>query len=553
MNLIQKAVSYLIPTNRENVPNESRGVLSTYVPNVGSWGQPNTANGPIADIYGSITPQRMREIILKTPTASAAINAILDFATGVKIAARNTDPAQKPPFHATQYVLDLLKRPNPQDTQRKLTRKVLRDLEVLGYSLVEIERNRTGGVANLWVLDPGLIRIDFDKHGSIKGFNQIDNVSGIPIVTPVSQGGDGIHTWTPDDVLYFSLDAISESMYPQSRVAMLFALAVVEALMVAFIGGRFTDSNIPFGVMDLGDITEDELKAAIGIWNQQVESTDHPEHRILFTGSKGSGAKWLPFGYNLSELEAPEILSRVRLMILGILGVTVQEIGEADDVNKSNGYNLSFTFKKRAIEPLLDEFIETVTRFLVHQALGFRDLELYYEDIDSRDELLQSQIDDLRLKAGIVSINQVRNRDGDENTPGGDEPTVSLGNSVIPVSMLKDFAAVQLEALQMINLQTKVGIMQALQAMQQPQVDPATGEVKPPAPLPPLASLPLVRGMQPPEKFTTIDGSGSSTTKFKEPKPAMKPGGQTGAPNPAAPRGPTETAQRAGVRKDNLK
>src|SRR5258708_1584783 len=114
---------------------------------------------------------------------------------------------------------------------------------------------------------------------------------------------------------------------------------------------RFTDSNIPFGVFDLGDVTEHELRLAIDNWNAQGRAGN----RIMMTGSKGAGSKWIPFGYHLKDLEATELLKEFRMKQMGILGVTMNELGESQDINRSNGYNLSFTFKKRGVEPVLDE------------------------------------------------------------------------------------------------------------------------------------------------------------------------------------------------------
>jgi hypothetical protein len=522
----------------------SSGVISEYVP-----GSPSSIGQPrdnIADAYGQITAARMREIILKTPTAGAAINAILDYSSGVVVKVRNADPAKLAPVRASKFVADLMDNPNPQDDERAFRRKVLRDMLVLGFGAVEIEPGRDGSaVANLYALDAGNLQIDYDKHGTILGYNQLD-VNGNPV-----RGKDGVHTFTPEQVIYYPLDPRSESQYPMSRVQQLFACAVIEQLMLSYIGGRFQNGNIPFGVFDLGDITEDEIKAAIALWNEQIQEQDQPDHRIIMTGSKG-GAQWIPFGNTLSELEAPLLLSAVRNYILGILGVTVNELGESDSVNKSNGFNLSYTFKKRAIEPLLDVFVGRTTFQLLRNALGFRDLELYYEDIDSRDELLQAQIDDVYLKTGAISINFVRNRKGMPSIEGGEEPTINLGASQIPVSMIREFAEIQRDALKLAVLQAEVGIMQAIQQMSTPQLDaegkPVPGTGKPPE-MTPITSLPLLRMMQPPERFVTPDASGSSSFKFDMPAPKVKPTTNTA---PTAPRGKVEAAQRAGARKDNM-
>src|SRR5262249_12602389 len=155
------------------------------------------------------------------------------------------------------------------------------------------------------------------------------------------------------------------------------------------IGGKFTESNVPFGMLDLGDVSPKELDTAINYWNAQVKK----QHRIVVTGSKG-GSKYYQFGYHLKDLEATKPLFTNRGQIMGIMGVTANELGESQDINKSNGYNLSYTFKKRAIEPLLNEFCATTTKRFIYESKGYRDVEMYYNEIDSRDELIQAQIDD---------------------------------------------------------------------------------------------------------------------------------------------------------------
>lgn len=90
MNLLQKrrSVSLLL----------SPVVFSAFVPGIASSrGPTNVVNTSPGDIYSSITQQRMRDIVLKTPTAAGAMNATLDYVTGVKLKPRNIDPPSSPP------------------------------------------------------------------------------------------------------------------------------------------------------------------------------------------------------------------------------------------------------------------------------------------------------------------------------------------------------------------------------------------------------------------------------------------------------------------------
>lgn len=450
---------------------EARGTVSGFTLGVSPlWGQPypEQASG---DAEGMITRQRMREVVLRTPTAGACMNAILDFAGGIKIGVRNVDHSKPVAAGQAKMINRIMKKPNDNQTGRQFMLTLLRDLVTFGYAAVEIVRTTDyHRPVQMWVMDSARLRIDFDEHGYIKGYDMLD-ARGMPIVnghkttdasdmynfphgntmgatsgpigdTAPPSGYEGtasdtdLHGWNPDEVIFFSLNPISESAYPHSRIVQLFSAALLEDLMIQFISERFTDSNIPFGVFDLGDVTETELRLAIDNWNDQGKAGN----RILMTGSKGSGSKWIPFGYHLKDLEATGLLAEFRMKIMGILGVTMQELGESQDVNKSNGYNLSFTFKKRAIEPPLDEITETFTARLLWDVLGYADAELYYEEIDSRDDFLMSTIDTNYEKIGILKINEIRNRKGLENIPGGEEALIFTGNSWVPVDMLRRMA-----------------------------------------------------------------------------------------------------------------
>jgi hypothetical protein len=467
-NLLQKAIRTLvrIPSRSSN---PARGTVSGFVPGISPlWGQPypEQASGEAA---GLISRQRMREIVLRTPTAAASVNAILDFSSGVKIGLRNVDAAKPVAKNQALKVSRIMSQPNANQTKRQFMLTLMRDIATFGYGAIEIVK--TGDPdrpVDMWVMDAARLRIDFDEHGFIKGYDMLD-AAGKPILSKPAknspydfpsgmnmgvtnmrsvpqgqsadvaanpQAGTDLHGWEPGEVMLFSLHPISESVYPQSRIVQLFTTAVLEDLMMQFIADRFTDSNIPFGVFDLGDVTEIELKTAIDNWNTQGQQGN----RILMTGSKGTGSKWIPFGYHLKDLEAVALLSELRGKIMGILGVTANELGESQDVNKSNGYNLSFTFKKRAVEPLLDEITDTLTRRLLWDTLGFTDVEFYYEEIDSRDDFLMSQIDDKYMKLGIFKPNEIRNRKGLTSEPGGDESLVFTGASYIPLDMLRTMA-----------------------------------------------------------------------------------------------------------------
>jgi HK97 family phage portal protein len=504
--LLTKSIRTIV----NQVQKASRGTLSSYVLNAPpEYGQPLPL---AADPAGLITMERMREVALKTATVAACVNTILDFSDNVPPVLAHRDPSKKVDPQRKDYLDDLLNRPNPNDTFLQFFHQIRHDLTVLGMAAVEIERDVNGNVANLWVMDMARIRIDYDEHGTLLGYDEID-ARGMPV-----KGPDGVHGWLPEDVILFRRDPISSSLYGNSRLTQLFVCAVIEDLMLHFIGTRFTDSNIPFGVMDLGDISEDELQFAINSWNSQALK----QHRILLTGSKG--AKWYPFGYHLKDLEAVQLLLEVRRKIMSILGVTENELGESSDVNKSNGYNLSYTFKKRAIEPPTREICGTLSRRLLWDELGWIDLQYTFDEIDSRDELVQAEIDKSYLQTGIYTFNHVANRKGLPSIAGGDTRMVFTGSAWLPVKDLAAFSDAQLAA---------------LQAVVQSAADDGEGGQGSSSVSPPLIRAPAM-----PEKFTTPDGSGSSTVKVRYP---------TKKENGGRARGNVQTMRNQGLRKEDTR
>jgi hypothetical protein len=479
----------------------------------------------------------MREIVMRTPTASACLNAILDFASAVEIKIRNVDPALPAPVTTLNVLQDYMVRPNPQDSWLQFKLALFRDLVTIGWAAVEIEKDDAGGVANLWTLDAARLYIDFDENGIIQGYDMLD-VRGMPI-----HGPDGTHAWKPDEVIFYRLNPVTYSRYPASRINQLYVLGVIEDMMMAFIGSRFTESNIPFGLLDLGDVSPKELDTAINYWNTQVKK----QHRIVVTGSKGNGAKYYSFGYHLKDLEATNLLAAIRGQIMGIMGVTSNELGESQDINKSNGYNLSYTFKKRAIEPLLNEFCATTTKRLIYERLGYKDVEMYYDEIDSRDELIQAQIDDAYLKNGVLTINMVKNRKGLPSVKGGDTPMIETSTGAIPVAMVDAFAQAQLAGLMAAVAET----YQAIQSAQQQAVDEEGNPVGPaPSKLPNMIDLPLIRPPLPPDTGHTPLGEGRSGMKFKYPTASQLGGNKQNSPQ-QKPRGPVQAARNVGIRKED--
>ncbi len=524
MNAVQRvvaAVAKLVGYGDVDVEKASRGAIGDYL--LGQdprYGQPRLSRGDMQSGGTYITNSRMREIALKSDTVAAIVNAIVDYVTSVPLRAVPIDHSQEPPKNKTARIMRQLRKPNPQTNGQEFLRALVRDIAVLGYGAVEVVHG-PGGL-ELWNLDATKLSIDFDEHGTILGYDQL-NAEGVPI-----RGEDGMHAWEPEDVILFRHDAVTWSVYPMSRVEQLYTAAIVESLMLNFVGQKYVDSNIPFGVFDLGDLTDQELQDAIDRWDTQADSP----HRLVLTGSKG-GAKFISFHDDLQRLEAPALLTEVRTRIMSVFGATTNEL--AFVMREGSGSdNLSYTFKKRCVEPFLATITAALSTRLIAEVLGFADLELVHEEIDSKDEQTEAQISEILLKMGVMTINELRSTKQLPKVDGGDSPYLYTPTGAIPVSLLEDMAKAQLQAVQAAARQAVASAKstelanKGAQAGMNPDGTPKQH---------PDVLAPSPRAARPPDQTGSPDASRGGGTSVRLPHPDQsikpaKPGGVTGVKAP---------------------
>lgn len=435
----------------------------------------------------------MREIAMKSDTVASIVNSIVDFTSGVKIRCVPRDLSQEPDPMKVERGMKLFTQPNPQMNGLELRKVLARDLATYGYAALEKVKKR-GGI-EYWPVDVMRFSIDFDEHGTVLGYDQIDAV-GQPI-----KGPDGEHAWEKDEIILFRHDVVSHSEYPISRIEQLFTAAVVENMMLDYIASKFDDNNVPHGVYDLGDMTPDDLNRAIENWNQQADSP----HRLVLTGSKG-GSKFIDFHADLSRLQAPELLQDVRARILSVFGGTPNELAIAMRENNTET-NLTYTFKKRIVEPYNQTIIDRASSDYLDNDLDMSDYVYVFEQIDSKDAQIEVMIQETQAKMGFVTINEIRARNQMPSKAGGDEPYLYTPTGAIPVRLLAPMAQAQLDAV-------KAATRQALASAKASEASTNAASQS-------LVTSPTPRTNRPPDR--TGNSSGTQI-RLPHPNQSSKPG-----------------------------
>ena len=81
-------------------------------------------------------------------------------------------------------------------------------------------------------------------------------------------------------------------------------------------------------------------------------------------------------------------------------------------MNRSTAAEMSELAFRSAIVPTARLVAEYLTRDAIAKKLGWTDLEFVFTDVDAQDEMEQAQIDEILLRNGVVTVNEVRRARG---------------------------------------------------------------------------------------------------------------------------------------------
>src|SRR5207253_11452695 len=90
-----------------------------------------------------------------------------------------------------------------------------------------------------------------------------------------------------------------------------------------------------------------------------------------------------------------------------------QSLGLERDVNRSTAAEMNDQAFHQAIVPTARLFAEHVTRDAIAKKLGWEDLEFVFTDVDaSGDAMEEAQIQEILLRNGVLTVNEVRRMPG---------------------------------------------------------------------------------------------------------------------------------------------
>ena len=390
------------------------------------------------------TPANLRRFA-ETPVARRAINFIKDRIVGMRwrIQPRRGRVLEKLPDGAAriQLLTENFECPNPDDSFRSLLEQVLEDVIVGGFGAIELDlvegwRERPamgsesqvsapsdpiapkagalgapttpanlGPIQNIpsfplvmWPVDGATIRImtDWDGRPDSPRYAQVTGLNG----------AQGQIVLNDDELSYIRLNPRTHTPFGLGRVEV--AFETINAFLSAHrYAGRLASNSVVQYALWLQGLTPTHHERLIRWWQDEIEGTGRVP--ILAAESK---PEVLRFGVGTDadlRLAWQEFLLRI---IADAFDLPPQFLGLEQDVNRSTAGEMSEAAFRSAIVPTARLVAEYLTRDAIGKKLGWSDLEFVFVDVDAQDEMEQAQIDEILLRNGVVTVNEVRRARG---------------------------------------------------------------------------------------------------------------------------------------------
>lgn len=360
------------------------------------------AGGSLTQVMPKPTAANLRRFA-ETPVARRAINAIKDRIAGMKWRVQPRRGKQLPDLpngaQRVEILMENLEQPNPDDSFRSLSEQVLEDVIVGGFGAVELQLS--GNAERplvMWPVDGATIQIKTDWDGRPDSLRYMQATGRF--------GAEGQIALNDEELMYIRQNPRTHTPFGLGRMEVAFE-TVNSFLSAHRYASRLASNSVVQYALWLKDLSPAHHERLIRWWQDEIEGTGKVP--ILSVENK---PEVLRFGGGTDadlRLAWQEFLLRV---IADAFDLPPQFLGVERDVNRATAAEMTEMAFRQAIVPTARLYAEHLTRDAIGKRLGWHDLEFAFIDVDARNEMEQAQIDEILLRNGVLTVDEVRRMRG---------------------------------------------------------------------------------------------------------------------------------------------
>ncbi len=339
----------------------------------------------------------------ETPVARKAINSIKDRIAGMQwqVRPKNGRKLEEIANGASriQIITDNLDAPNSDDSFRSLAEQVLEDVIVGGFGAIEVQI--TGDAVrplNLWPVDGATIRLRSHWDGDPDSPRYVQATGRV--------GAEGNIVLNDDELCYIRLNPRTHTPFGLGRLEV--AFETINAFLGAHrYAARLASNAVVQYALWLQDLTPAHHERLIRWWQDDIEGTGRVP--ILSIENK---PEVLRFGGGTDadlRLGWQEFLLRI---IADAFDLPPFLLGVENDVNRSTAEEATQQAFRNAVVPTARLLAEHITRDVIGKKLGWPELEFVFKDLESRNEREEAEIQEILLRSGVLSVDEVREMRG---------------------------------------------------------------------------------------------------------------------------------------------
>jgi hypothetical protein len=380
------------------------------------------------------TPTNLRRFA-ETPLPRRAINVIKDRIASLDWQIRlKRGYSPETVAESAERALALrnaLEAPNAGDSFRTLIEQVLEDTLVGGYGAIEMES--TGDAAqpfHLWAVDGATIKVNAKWDGKPET-PRYAQATGLAMSQASPLGGDSLQNAanTPgliplrdDELIYIRLNPRSYTPFGLGPLEV--AFETVNSFLGAHrFAGKLASNSVVQYALWLNETSPAQHERLIRWWQDEIEGTGRVP--LISSEQKPEVLRFAAGTDADLRLSWQEFLIR---MVGNAFSLPPMLLGLERDVNQSTASEQADEAFRSAIAPLAKLVAEHLSRDLFAKKLGWPEFEFVFNELDARDEMTEVTMQTTLLKAGVLTVDEVRAMRGLGPMP--ETPAVQTGPGI---------------------------------------------------------------------------------------------------------------------------